>query len=214
MIAISSARKHEKNAEYAMNQKRAGESWKLFKQVFYFNGYEQELTHDNVLNVKSDDWPSIKRMAEFASNMVDDLVAIINADIVVTEPLLEVEQKLKELTVPAATSYRYEFDPDDYPDLSNAVRHKEDRGMDVFVATPEVWGMVSKRIPEYLRIGHQTFDSWLCGFFCSNFGFGFRGFTDYRCVFHPKHGGRDTPHSASIKSDDEYFTKAHVPSPL
>lgn len=214
MIAISSARRHERNVEYASNQKRACESWKLFKAVYYFGSYEDDLRRDNVLWVKSDDWPSIKLMAGFASRMKDDLVAIINADIVVTGPILEVEKKLKELTIPAATSYRYEFESNDWPDISKAVRHKTDRGMDVFVATPEVWGMVDKRIPEYLRIGHQTFDSWLCGFFCANFGFGFRQFTEARCVFHPRHSGRETPHSSSIRSDDEYFTRAHVPSPL
>lgn len=214
MIAISSARRHDKNSEYALNQKRAGESWKLFKAVYYFGGYEEELSHENVLNVSSGEWPEIKRMAEFASHMQDDLVALINADIVVTEPIVEVEKKLKELTIPAATSYRYEYSPNDWPNLSGAVRRKTDRGMDIFVATPEVWKMVSKRIPDYLRIGHQQFDSWLCGFFCANYGFGFRQFTESRCIFHPKHGGRETPHSPSIRSDDEYFTRAHAPSPL
>jgi len=213
MIALSSARRHEKNAEYSANQKRAADSWSVFSQVFYFGEYEEELSRNNVLNVKSDEWPTIKSMARFAGHIQNDLVAIINADIVVTEPIVEVEKKLKELTIPAATSYRYEFDPAD-GDLSKAVRIKEDRGMDIFVATPEVWRMVEKRIPEYLRIGHQTFDSWLCGFFCANFGFGFRQFTDYRCIFHPKHGGRETPFSSEIRSDDEYFTRAHVPSPL
>lgn len=213
MIAISSARRHEKNPEYASNQKRAASSWKVFSQVFYFGSYEEDICHDNVLFVKSDDWPTIKRMAEFSSHTNGDLVAIINADIVVTEPILEVEKKLKELTIPAATSYRYEFEPAD-SDLSRAVRYKTDRGMDIFVATQDAWKIVAKQIPEYLRIGHPTFDSWLCGFFCHNFGFGFRQFTDYRCIFHPKHGGRETPHSPEIRSDDEYFTRAHVPSPL
>lgn len=213
MIAISSARRHEGNPEYATNQVRAAASWRLFDRVYYFGSYEKDLCYDNTMFARSDDWPTIKSMAEFASHMKDDLVAIINADIVVTAPIKEVEAKLKDLTMPAATSYRYEFDPAT-ADLRSAVRHKEDRGMDIFVATPDVWKMVSARIPGYLRIGHQTFDSWICGFFCANFGFGFRQFTDYRCIFHPKHEGRQTPHSSDIRSDDEYFTRAHVPSPL
>lgn len=213
MIAISSARKHEGNQEYALNQCRAASSWVLFDQVYYFGSYEKELCHDNVLFAKSDDWPTIKSMAEFASHMKDDLVAIINADIVVTPPIKDVESKLKSLTIPSATSYRYEFDATS-GDLSSAVRHKEDRGMDIFVATPDVWKMVSARIPDYLRIGHGTWDSWVCGFFCKNFGFGFRQFTDYKCIYHPKHVGRVSPHAAAIRSDDEYFTRAHVPSPL
>lgn len=217
MIVLSSARRHERSAEYAANQIRAVDSWKLFSTVYYFGSYEAELKRDNVRWVKSEDWPTIKGMAEFASQMVGDLVAIINADIVVTEPILVVEHKLKALTIPAATSYRYEFDTNIqplYPDLSAAVRHQTDRGMDIFVATPQTWKLVAERIPEYLRIGHPTHDSWLCGFFCYNFGYGFRQFTEYRCVFHPKHVGRETPMSAGIRSDDPYFTRAHVPSPL
>lgn len=214
MIAISSARRHANNSEYAVNQTRAMESWVLFKQVYMFGSYEEELTKPNVLYVKSHDWPAIKSMAEFASHINGDLVCLINADIVVTEPIIEVEKKMKELTIPAASSYRYTFDPADYPDLSKATRPKEDRGMDIFVATSDVWRAVSKRIPEYLRIGHQTFDSWLCGFFCANYGFGYRGFTNYRCVFHPKHNGRETPFRDTIRSDDEYFTRAHVPTEL
>lgn len=213
MIAISSARPHDGNSEYASNQRRAASSWALFSQVYYFNRYERELCGDNVLFAKSEDWPTIKSMAEFASHMHDDLVAVINADIVVTPRILEVEKKLKELTIPAATSYRYEFDPAT-GDLESAKRIMTDRGMDIFVAPPDVWGMVGKRIPEYLRIGHPTWDSWVCGFFCDNFGFGFRQFTDYRCVFHPKHDGRMSPLSSGIRSDDRYFTTAHVPSPL
>lgn len=212
MIAISSARRHSQDAEYAVNQKRAADSWKLFSTVYYFGSYEEDLTRDNVRYVKSDEWPSIKDMAKFASYIHGDTVAIINADIVVTEPILEVEKKLKELTMPAATSYRYEFDP--ATGLESAVRIKQDRGMDIFIATPEAWKMVANRIPDYLRIGHNQWDSWICGFFCANFGFGFRQFTDYRCVFHPKHNGRIQPIKIDIDPTDEYFTRAHVPSPL
>lgn len=160
------------------------------------------------------EWPTIKHIAHLASEINGGrYVAVINSDIVVTEPILEVEKKLKELTIPCATSYRYEFDPT-APDLSGAVRYKTDRGMDIFVALPHVWKMVADRIPDDLRIGHNRWDSWMCGFFCHNFGFGFRQFTDYKCIFHPRHDGRIQPHLNTIKFDDEYFTRAHAPSPL
>lgn len=215
MIAISSFRRHEKNAEYAANQIRAANSWSLFSKAFYFGSYEQDLQRENVLFAKCDEgFPRIRDMAEFASHCeANQLVCIINADIVVTAPILEVERKMIDLTVPAATSYRYEFDPSS-GDLNAAVRNKQDRGMDLFCCLPHVWGQISRHIPDYLRIGHPTWDTWVCGFLCSNFGFGFRQFTDYRCVFHPKHGGRKMPHSEEIRSNDEYFTRAHVPSPL
>jgi hypothetical protein len=214
MIAISSARRHEKNAEYARNQKRACDSWRLFNSVYYFGSYEEELKRDNVLWVKSEEWPTIKSMAEFAAWIQGDLAAIINADIVVTEQIIEVEKKLKELTIPSATSYRFQFDPEVYPDLTGATRNKNDRGMDVFVCTPQTWSEIAKEVPEYLRIGHPTWDTWVCGFLCSRHGFGFREFTSHRCIFHPKHEGRETPHSEAIRSDHDYFTMAKRPSPL
>ena len=210
MIALSSHRPHEGDSDYAKNQARAANSWNIFSQVFYFGSYEESLCKPNVLFAKSEPWPKIKMMADMATHFKEP-VAIINADIVVTPVLLEVEKKMIDLSVPALTSYRYEFEGDN---MDGAIRHKHDRGMDIFIAMPDIWKMVSKRIPDYLRMGHQTWDSWVCGFFCANLGFGFRQFTDYRCVFHPRHEGRLHPHSAEIKSDDEYFTRAHVPSPL
>lgn len=210
MIALSSHRPHEKDGDYAKNQARAANSWNVFGQVYYFGSYEETLVKPNVLFAKSEPWPRIKDIADMASHFKEP-VAIINADIVVTPTLIEVEKKMIDLSIPALTSYRYEFEGDN---LDGAIRHKHDRGMDIFIAMPDIWKMVSKRIPNYLRVGHPTWDSWVCGFFCANLGFGFRQFTDYRCVFHPKHEGRLCPHSSEIKNDDEYFTRAHVPSPL
>jgi hypothetical protein len=219
MIIISSARRHSKDAEYAINQKRACESWQGAQQVYYFGSYEEDLAMKNVLWVRSEhneeagEWPTIKAMSEFASNFPSDLVAIANADILITETFFEVEKKLKSLTIPASTSYRYTYDPERF-DLASAVRDKNDRGMDIFVCSSDVWKMISKQIPDYLRIGHPTWDTWVCGFLCHHFGYGFREFTRYRCIFHPRHGGRITPHSNAIRSDEPYFTLAKRPSPL
>lgn len=214
MIAITSIRPFNKSDEYKTNQIRAAQSWNLFEHVYIIGQREPELEFlAGTTFLEGLDWPTIKYISILASEIGDRYVAVINSDIVVAEPLLQAERKLQELTIPCATSYRYEFDPTD-PDLSKAVRYKIDRGMDIFVALPNVWKMVADRIPEDLRIGHNRWDSWVCGFFCHNFGFGFRQFTDYRCIFHPKHDGRIQPHLNTIKFDDEYFTRAHVPSPL
>jgi hypothetical protein len=210
MIALSSHRPHVDDGDYARNQTRAANSWGVFRQVYYFGPFEKDLYKPHVTFIESDPWPKIKSMADIASNFAVP-VAIINADIVVTDALLDVEKKMIDLSMPALTSYRYEFEGEN---MDSAIRHKSDRGMDIFIAMPDIWRMVSKRIPDYLRIGHQTWDSWVCGFFCANLGFGFRQFTDHRCIFHPKHAGRLFPHSSEIKDNDEFFTRAHVPSPL
>lgn len=212
MIAISSHRPHGEDRGYADRQIAASRSWApLFSAIHYFGEYESELEVWNS-NFIGANWPTIKRMASYAASQ-DDYVAIVNADIVLTDGLKTVEEKIKAMTLPAATSYRYEFIGED---LASAVRHKEDRGMDIFIARPEVWKMVAERIPEYLRIGNNRWDSWVCGFFCYNLGYGFRHFTEYRCVFHPKHDGRRQSQFAEVIANgvDEYFTRAKRPSEL
>ena len=216
MIAISSHRPFFDNPVYADNQERALKTWRdKFETIYYFGGYEESLNAPNVRFCRNDDgWPRIKQMVECASKMKSTYVAILNADIVLTDGFVDVEAKMDGMALPAATSYRYEFNPVDYPNLENATRHREDRGMDIFIATPGIWKTVEKEIPDYLRVGHPTWDSWVCGFFCDHLGYGFRQFTENRCVFHPKHLGRLTPHSPEIRNDSKYFTLAKRPSPL
>jgi hypothetical protein len=216
MIAVSSHRAFSKSEEYAINQERAAKSWQsAFSNIYYYGHYEEGLDHENTLFVrKAEEWPTIREMAEFSSQLQAGYVALLNADIVVASSLSMVEKEMRAIGLPAATSYRYTFDQVQYPNLDGAVRNKEDRGMDIFVAKPEIWGMVKRDIPEYLRFGHPTWDTWVCGYFCEKLGYGFRHFTDRRCIFHPKHEGRLTPHNPEIRNDSPYFTLAKRPSPL
>lgn len=218
MIAISSAKEFSKSQEYAENQRRAALSWQelyVVSGVFYIGHFEDGLNSDKTQFVRPEgDYPTIKMMADFASRMSSDYVALINADIVLGSGLVDVEKRMRDMALPAATSYRYEFEPAEYPNLDNATRYKEDRGMDIFIANPAIWQMVAKEIPEDVLFGHNRWDSWVCGYFCHHLGYGFRHFTEERCVFHPKHGGRSQPHLESIKTDSPYFTRAKRPSPL
>lgn len=218
MIAISSHKPFAQSPEYAANQSRAAKSWQEkpnITGIFYVGHYEDGLDGERVQFVKPEgDYPRIKMMAEFAGHMSTDYVALINADIVLWSGIADVEQRMREMALPAATSYRYEFDPAEYPNLGNATRHKEDRGMDIFIANPNIWKMVAQTIPEDVLFGHNRWDSWVCGYFCHHLGYGFRQFTEDRCVFHPKHGGRSQPLLATIKTDSPYFTRAKRPSPL
>lgn len=215
MIALSSHRPFASSAEYTFNQSAAARSWHdKFSNIYYIGHYEEGLDSEHTLFVRPDgDYPTIKAMAEFAAQMTAEYVAILNADIVIGPRIAEVERKMREMALPAATSYRYEFDPMN-PDLDNAVRHKEDRGMDIFVANPKIWALVARDVPEDLLFAHNRWDSWVCGYFCHHLGYGFRHFTESKCVFHPKHEGRSQPHLDSIKTDSPYFTRAKRPSPL
>lgn len=218
MIAVSSFRPHAEDPNYARNQRRARQSWAgTFREVHYFGLPEPQLEHPNSITrfVGDGSWPLIKDMAIYAARQRDDYVAIINADIVVSRRIHFVEERMKQMGLPAATSYRYEFDASDpFTNFSTLVRNRQDRGMDIFIATPQIWTGVADKVPPYLRIGHQTWDTWVCGHFCSTLGLGFLQFTEERLIFHPRHDGRKTPHAAEIRNDDPCFTLAKQPSPM
>lgn len=214
MIAISSHKPFSKSKEYAANQTAASASWKdKFSKLYYIGHYEEGLCHENTMFVRpGGDYPTIKSMAELAATLNEPYTAILNADIILGDGVLEVEKKMFDMALPAAVSYRHEFIPGE--PLESAVRHKEDRGMDIFIATAAIWRMVAKEIPEGLWFGHNCWDTWVCGFFCHHLGYGFRHFTDFRCVFHPKHEGRQQPNLEMIVKNDPYLTRAKRPSPL
>lgn len=215
MIAVSSPRPHS-DREYARNQRRAIDSWVgVFSSIHYFGTPEPELQTNNVFWHGSD-WPTIREMTRLAGDFhQSDYSAIINADIVVGTGLFDVEYELKKQSILAATSYRWEYDPEETKFLKiNQNRDKNDRGMDIFIANPEIWRIISKAVPPYLRIGHPTWDTWVCGFFCDRLGTSFRQFTDRKVIFHPRHGGRKTPYADEIRNDEKYFTLAKRPSPL
>lgn len=214
MIALSSIRPHAEDADYAANQIRARRSWDdCFERVYYFGKDEPSLhgTQVKTYFIAQDGWPTIREMANYASCMTTGYVAILNADLVISPLIVDVERYMSRIGLPAATSYRYEFDMDNNVLPIESVRNKQDRGMDIFIATPQIWRLVARAVPTYLRIGHQTWDTWVCGFFCSQLGLGFQQFTDKRVIFHPKHGGRKTPHQVEIRNDHPCFTLAHQP---
>lgn len=218
MICISSAKPFAESPEYARNQERAAKSLQALpniEHVYYVGHFEEGLNSPKTRFVRPEAaYPTIKFMADFASKLTVPYVAILNADIVLTEPIVAVEKAMYDMALPAATSYRYEFNPEECPNFDNTTRHLEDRGMDIFIATPKIWKLVAQDIQEALWFGHPTWDSWVCGYFCHHLGYGFRQFTEQRCVFHPKHEGRLTPLSSLIKNDSPYFTRAKRPSPL
>jgi hypothetical protein len=165
MIAISSHKPFAKSDEYARNQTRAHATWiDKFDQIYYIGHYEEGLCSKQSQFVRPDgDYPTIKAMAELAHTLTPGYTAILNADIVLGDGIKDVAAKMDQMALPAATSYRYEFDPADPDPMATALRHKEDRGMDIFIATGAIWKMVAKEIPDNLWFGHNRWDSWVCG---------------------------------------------------
>lgn len=208
MIALSSFRPHNLSDEYRANQIRAKKSWdRVFEKVVYLANYEADLDSDKTSFLGYSGWPRINELAQVAAAQ-PSMVALVNADIVVTDPIVQVERKMVYTGIQAAVSRRFEFDASN-PDFTMAVI--VDKGLDIFVTTPRMWKLVAAEIPENLRIGQIQFDTWLTGFFLVKLRNAFRDFSRFKCVFHPKHGGRDMPYNPTEPLKDRYSVAARLP---
>lgn len=210
MIAVSTIRPFGDDPVYKANQLMALSSWlNVFDKVIYVNKPEREIDDRKVFFVPlNEEFPTLKSLAWIAAFQYEE-TALINGDIVVTEPLTRIPGIMRREYVWAVTSKRYQFDPAKQ-DLSQAV--VEDNGADFFLAQPNMWKYVSNQAPVNLRFGQDMWDHWLLGFFNVMLGKQFRNITDYRCIYHPKHEGRKRV--PTDKPNDPYFNAANWPRSL
>jgi len=193
MIAISSHRPHgARSPMYARNQIRGIKSWQpYFKKTLLFGPYTRSLANlGNVQFIESENFPFIHTLAAEAGRQDTDYVALINADIVVTQPIRKLPEIMAASKITGCSSRR--------KDLHKREYEKDDRGRDIFICTPGVWRMVAKNIPRNCRIGHQQWDSWMIAFMRRRLQNHYGDFTPIGCVYHPKHGDRKMPHAATI----------------
>jgi hypothetical protein len=121
---------------------------------------------------------------------------------------------MEQLQKAAATSQRWTFDPETF-DLSKAVIEKNDLGLDIFITSQAWWSAMYSDIPANLRKAGMVYDTWMTGYFWKRMGYGYCSFTGYRCVFHPRHGGRKMLAANSPEwIQDQYGRSACVPPPL
>lgn len=197
MIAITSHRPHAKSAEYARNQKLAWRTWQgFFTDIIYFGDEEPELKSFKTRFVRSEQWPTIKIMAQLAAT-ARGIACIINADILINPKLRVVENRLANGPAAVASSRRWHIDPH-LPNFDRAQLVDTDRGRDIFVCTRVVWQRIAAEIPGHLRIGHQQWDAWMTDFFNAHYHDRFIDFTQMKCIFHPKHEDRQMPFAEDI----------------
>lgn len=177
-----------------MLAKRTWEGY--FRKIIYFGPEEPDLKSQKTEFIESEQWPTIKRMAEVAAKLAGP-TAILNADILVTPGLRVVENRLNSGLAVCGSSRRFHFDINDLPSLGKARLIDGDRGRDIFVANQRLWGQVARDIPSHYRIGHQQWDGWMTDFF-NTFKPAFVDFTQIRCIFHPTHGDRQMPYADQI----------------
>lgn len=188
MIAVSTFRPHKDSEEYRQNQIRAAVSWlPIFNGIVLMGKPEPELATYKTSFTFQEGRPHVRDMIGLLATQ-NEMGVWINADIVLHNAFVTLENLMKKAGCVAATSFRLTFDPKE--GIQKAFREGNDWGLDVFVATPEVWQDMYKHMdPRWLKCG-MVYDSWMVGFLNKRHKCG--DFTDKKWVFHPRHGGRVT----------------------
>lgn len=216
MICVSTFRPHKKDAQYALNQSRAVDSWRgIFSYIYLIGEPEPDLEYPCVTFISGDDFPHIKDMVKLLA-INDGWGAWINCDIIVDGGrLLQVMRQMDIRGYQACTSQRWQYEPDDWPDLSKALVPQGDYGLDIFITHGAIWGDMYSKINPDLRKAGMVYDTWMTGYLWTTLGFGYRNFTGYRCVFHPRHEGRQQEFCNSPQLiQDEYGKAARIPPDL
>lgn len=209
--AVSSARQHTGEPEYAANQMAALRSWQShFHKIRYVGPFVPDLASFPAVSfLEHEDWPPIAVMAKEAGSHPGEFSVLINADIRLDPAFSHVLERMRRDRFLAGTSKRFNFHPGPAP--TAAVGKITDPGIDIFVANPMVWREVSRSVPPDFRIGHPMWDTWLLGWFNKKLGRKFVDFTDWKAVFHPIHQGRKSGHTIPTPLD-KYMVGAALPA--
>lgn len=198
MIALSSHKPHHLSAEYARNQIAANRTWlNVFEDIYYFGPTELELSDERVHFVGQTDFPLIKDMLLMAGQQ-RQLVAILNADIVVSPKLRTIGNQMEQKRINAATSKRWQNNGLPEPVIL-------DKGLDIFIARPWLWRILAKECPLGYRIGHCEWDTWCLGMLMRYTHRKMADFTEAACIFHPVHEGRERPHNGDVPKMPEWL---------
>ena len=210
MIAISSFRPHNLSDTYARNQALAHASWHpFFSRILYVGNHEPDLSSGKTAFYGFSGFPSLRDIASRAA-AESEMVAWINADIILTDPFADVQRVVDWGGILGATSYRYQFHVEQGIDTAKVT----DKGLDIWITTPHFWRMIADEAPAYLGVSVTQVDTWLCGFMVYHMAYAFRHFTPYRCVFHPYHEERIRPSQPPALMRDKYSSIAKLPAEL
>lgn len=209
MIAVSSHKPHAQSGEYRQNQIAAHESWyPVFDEIYYFGPDEPELSDPKTSFVPADNFPWVRDMMAFAGRQ-RQLVALINADIIVTPRLRTIEIQMDQKAINAGVSKRWNMAPK-LDSLDDA--QVTDKGLDIFLAKPWLWREVARQCPAGYRIGHCEWDTWTLGTLMRITHRKMADFTESKCIFHPIHEGRDRPFNKEVpKMPESIYDFAKMP---
>jgi hypothetical protein len=189
---ISSVRPFSQNAEYAQMQINAIDSWfDVSKKVVLFNLPEDtgNLQRQGLIYVGPEsNPPSIKQMLSYCNGLnVDDIVALVNADIMLAPRLAKLPKAVMANSFGrawACLSRRCVLDT-----KTDKITPPDDFGLDFFCSTVRIWNDVAKAIPGVLTFGRVVWDNWMNSFLKGYIDqTKYFDLTNWQCVIHPIHG--------------------------
>lgn len=174
-----------------------------FERLIYVGSYCEEFSSILSEFVPGEDRPSIQSLCAIAMEM-ETWSCLINADIVVSPKLKEVERRMTAQGIKCAISQRYDLE----------TGFVIDQGLDWFAGTPEVWKRIHSIIPDDFRISFGVWDLWMLNAFVAEFGRKCADVTRERLIMHPKHGERKSPNWQGKGLDHKYCKVHHWPSTI
>lgn len=174
-----------------------------FDHICYVGSYCEELSSILTEFVPGEDRPSIKHLCQLASQM-GTWTALINADIVMSHKLKEVERRMDQQGIKCAVSHRFDLE-------SGFIM---DQGLDFFCGTQEVWKIVYGMIPSDFRIGFGAWDNLMIGAFVCQFGRRCADITREHLIYHPKHEDRLSPNWEGKGLSHKYVKQHYWPATI
>jgi hypothetical protein len=200
VIAISSFRPFEKcSDEIKDNQIKAFRSWlPNFERIVLFGHPSPLLSSCLSQFIPCEGKPQVKTLAETLGQF-EGWSCVVNADIVVSAKITQIQQRLHQSQCQCAVSKRW--------DMQSL---QTDGGLDWFAALPDVWKKVAQSVPPSFCVGRSLWDTWLASFFGWEYGGAAADCTDLKFIWHPRHGER-VDQSFDAPPPDKYLKDMHWP---
>lgn len=187
---VSSFHDRQERRQHILNANRS--VVELFDEVTYLSEYAPFDGLKYTKYIKTDECPTIYQMVEELSKF-PGIGVLLNSDIITTIDILKLHFEGEW----AATSKRYEFSGEPTEKTLQKAQLK-DLGLDVFVMPQAGWARMLPAVPKFFRIGSQLFDNWICAYINNAYDNRAYDFTNFRCIYHPKHEHREYKYSSQI----------------
>lgn len=141
------------------------------------------------------------------------IVALVDADLIVSESVNQALEYISNGTVKMLTSKRWTYNPAMF-DLNAAFVDPNDNAVDCYIGDSSLFVHPASVMPGSFREAHNIWDTWAVGYFNKTLGTAFKSATKFKFLFHPKHEERRKPYGDPKKPRDQWIVCANHPDEL